>query len=135
MSNVSKDVIENELYDEEHTVDSDVEDADDVEDKDDDESGSSDEKVDSAPDEETEIDATGCVTSFVDILDKGLELDESCMVTINLFVAVFIAALITPVLFLDPEYGNIMLCLSMTGIALAYNNIYTTPSISNIKLD
>jgi len=129
MSNVSKDVIENKLYDEEHTVDSDSED------KDEDESSSSVEKVDSASDEETEIDATGVVTSFVDILDKGLELDESYMVTINIFVAVFVTVLITPVLFLDPDYGNILICLCMTGLALVYNNIYYTPSISNIKLD
>jgi hypothetical protein len=131
MSNVSKDVIENKLYDEEHTVDSDVED------KDEDESSSSVEKVDSASDEETEIDATGCVTSFVDILDKGLQLDESYIVSINLFVAVFVTVLITPVLFLDPDYGNILICLSITGLALVYNNIYYTPSINNtnLKLD
>jgi len=122
MSNVK---IDNKLYDEEHPVDSDVED----------ECSSSVEKVDSASDEETEIDATGCVTSFVDILDKGLQLDESYMVSINVFVAVFVTVLITPVLFLDPEYGNILICLSITGLALVYNNIYYTPSISNIKLD
>jgi len=118
MSNVK---IDNKPYYEEHPVDSDVED------KDDDESGSSDEN-------QTDIDATGCVTSFVDILDKGLCLDESYMVSINIFVAVFVTVLITPVLFLDPEYGNILICLSMTGLALVYNNIYYTPSVSK-KLD
>ena len=155
MSNVSDDVIKNEVYDEEHNVESDVDISDieddttgedDIEDDDTeddvedivDESGSSDETDDSASDKEAEDDAqVKRVSTFADILDNGLELDESCMTSLNIFVSVFILVLITPVLFLDPEYGNIMLCLSMTALALAYNNIYTTPSISdtNLKLD
>jgi hypothetical protein len=151
MANVSDDVIKNEVYDEEHNVESDL-DISDIEDdtagEDDDteddvedsvdESGSSDETDNSASDKEAEDDAqVKRASTFADILEKGLELDESYMTSLNIFVSVFILVLITPVLFLDPEYGNIMLCLSMTALALAYNNIYTTPSISdtNLKLD
>jgi hypothetical protein len=151
MANVSDDVIKNEVYDEEHNVESDL-DISDIEDdtagEDDDteddvedsvdESGSSDETDNSASDKEADDDAqVKRASTFADILEKGLELDESYMTSLNIFVSVFILVLITPVLFLDPEYGNIMLCLSMTALALAYNNIYTTPSISdtNLKLD
>jgi len=166
MANVSEDVIKNEVYDEEHNVESDldisdIEDVDfteddttgddvtedDVEEEDDDESGSSDETADSASDKEAEDDdtvkpatekpATVKWSTFREVLDNGLELDESYMVSVNIFVAVFIAFLIPPTFFIDPDYGSLLIWLSMTVLAFAYNNIYYTPSISNtnLKLD